>query len=115
MFVKLLTGILGNSFAMIADSVESAGDVFSSFIIYLGLRISAKPSDEDHPFGHGKVEPIISFLVVLSLIISSGVIAFQAFSNLQSPQEMPKPYTLIVLAAIIISEATSAAQSSKCS
>lgn len=105
-FVKLLTGILGNSFAMIADSVESAGDVFSSFIIYLGLRISAKPSDEDHPFGHGKVEPIISFLVVLFLIISAGVIAFQAFSNLQSPQEMPKPYTLIVLAAIIIYKET---------
>lgn len=101
-FVKLITGILGNSFAMIADSVESAGDVFSSLIIYMGLRFSAKPSDEDHPFGHGKVEPIISFLVVLFLVISAGVIAFQAFNNLQSPQEMPKPYTLIILAGIII-------------
>lgn len=101
-FVKLITGIIGNSFAMIADSVESAGDVFSSFIIYMGLKFSAKPSDEDHPFGHGKVEPIISFLVVLFLIVSAGVIAFQAFNNLQSPQKMPKPYTLIVLAGIII-------------
>lgn len=101
-FVKLITGIIGNSFAMIADSVESAGDVFSSFIIYMGLKFSAKPSDEDHPFGHGKVEPIISFLVVLFLIVSAGIIAFQAFNNLQSPQKMPKPYTLIVLAGIII-------------
>lgn len=101
-FVKLITGILGNSFALIADSIESAGDVFSSFIVYMGLRFSSKPSDDDHPFGHGKVEPIISFIVVLFLIISAGVIAFQAFVNLHSPQEMPKPYTLIVLAGVII-------------
>lgn len=100
--IKLITGILGNSFAIIADSLESAGDVFSSFIIYLGLRVSAKPSDEDHPFGHGKVEPVISFLVVIFLIGSAAYIAFQAISNLQSPHKMPKPYTLIVLAGIII-------------
>lgn len=102
MVVKLITGILGNSFAIIADAFESAGDVFSSFIIFLGLRISAKPADEDHPFGHGKVEPVISFLVVIFLIGSAAFIAFQAISNLQSPQKMPKPYTLIVLGAIII-------------
>ena len=54
-FVKLITGVLGNSFALIADAIESLGDVFSSFIIFLGLRVSDKPSDDDHPFGHGKV------------------------------------------------------------
>ncbi|MDD4246432.1 MAG: cation diffusion facilitator family transporter [Dysgonamonadaceae bacterium] len=102
MIVKLITGIVGNSFAIIADAFESAGDVFSSFIIFLGLRISAKPSDDDHPFGHGKVEPLISFLVVLFLIGSAAFIAFQAISNLQSPQKMPEPYTLIVLGGIII-------------
>lgn len=100
--VKLIAGLIGNSFALIADAIESLGDVFSSFIIYLGLKISAKPSDEDHPFGHGKVEPVISFLVVLFLIISAGFIAFQAINNLHSPQKMPKAYTLIVLACIII-------------
>ncbi len=105
-FVKLATGIIGNSFALIADSIESVGDVFSSIIIYLGLKFSAKPSDEDHPFGHGKVEPIISFLVVIFLIISAGLIAFQAINNLHSPQVMPKPYTLIVLACIIIYKET---------
>ncbi len=102
MIVKLITGIVGNSFAIIADAFESAGDVFTSFIIFLGLRISSKPSDKDHPFGHGKVEPIISFLVVIFLIGSAAFIAFQAITNLQSPQKMPKPYTLIVLGAIII-------------
>lgn len=101
-FVKLITGFVGNSFALIADAIESAGDVFSSFIIYLGLRVSDKPSDKEHPFGHGKVEPIISFLVVLFLIISAGFIAYQAISNIQSPQKMPSPYTLIVLAGVII-------------
>ena len=101
-FIKLITGLVGNSFAIIADAIESAGDVFSSFIVYLGLRVSDKPSDEDHPFGHGKVEPIISFLVVLFLIISAGFIAFQAVRNMQSPQKMPSPYTLIVLAGVIL-------------
>lgn len=101
-FVKLITGFVGNSFALIADAIESAGDVFSSFIIYLGLRVSDKPSDKEHPFGHGKVEPIISFLVVLFLITSAGFIAYQAINNIQSPQKMPSPYTLIVLGGVII-------------
>lgn len=101
-FVKLITGFVGNSFALIADAIESAGDVFSSFIIYLGLKVSDKPSDKDHPFGHGKVEPIISFLVVFFLIVSAGFIAYQAISNIQSPQTMPSPYTLIVLAGVIL-------------
>lgn len=101
-FVKLITGLVGNSFALIADAIESAGDVFSSFIIYLGLKVSDKPSDKDHPFGHGKVEPIISFLVVFFLIVSAGFIAYQAISNIQSPQTMPSPYTLIVLAGVIL-------------
>ncbi len=101
-FIKLITGILGNSFAIIADAIESAGDVFSSFVVFLGLRVSDKPSDEDHPFGHGKVEPVISFLVVLLLIVSAGFIAFQAIVNIQSPQKMPSPYTLIVLGGVII-------------
>ena len=101
-FVKLITGLVGNSFALVADAIESLGDVFSSFIIYLGLRVSDKPADEDHPFGHGKVEPIISFLVVLFLIVSAGFIAYQAINNIQSPQKMPSPYTLLVLSGIII-------------
>ena len=101
-FIKLITGLVGNSFALIADSIESLGDVFSSFIIFLGLTVSDKPPDEDHPFGHGKVEPIISFIVVLFLIASAGFIAHQAIHNILSPQKMPSPYTLIVLGGIII-------------
>lgn len=101
-FIKLIIGLVGNSFALIADSIESLGDVFSSFIIFLGLRVSDKPPDEDHPFGHGKVEPIISFVVVLFLITSAVFIAHQAIHNIQSPQKMPNPYTLVVLGCIII-------------
>lgn len=100
--VKLITGILGNSFALIADAIESLGDIFSSFIIFLGLRISSKPSDDDHPYGHGKVEPLITFIVALFLVGSAGFIASQAINNLRSSQAMPKPYTLIVLASIIV-------------
>ena len=101
-FVKLITGILGSSFALVADAIESLGDVFSSFIIFLGLKVSDKPPDDDHPFGHGKVEPIISFIVVLFLIASAGFIAHKAINNIQSPQKMPSPYTLFVLAGVVI-------------
>lgn len=101
-FIKFFAGLLGNSFALVADGIESLGDVFSSFIIFFGLRFSGKPADEDHPFGHGKVEPIISFIVVLFLIISAGFIAYKAINNIQSPQTMPSPYTLIVLAGVVI-------------
>lgn len=100
--VKLATGILGNSFALIADAIESLGDVLSSITVYLGLKISTKPSDDDHPYGHGKVEPLMTFIVALFLVGSAGFIASQAITNLQSPQKMPRGFTLIVLGAIII-------------
>lgn len=100
--IKFITGLVGNSFAIIADAIESAGDVLSSIIVLLGLRVSGKPSDDDHPFGHGKVEPLISFIVVLFLLVSAGFIAFRAIANIQVPQTMPSKYTLVVLFGIIL-------------
>lgn len=100
--IKGVTGIFGNSYALIADAIESTTDVFSSLLVLFGLKYSARPADENHPYGHGKVEPLVTFAVVGFLIASATVIVFQSIENIQTPQEVPESYTLIVLAAIII-------------
>ncbi len=100
--IKAFAGIVGNSYALIADAIESATDVFASFLVFLGLRYAAKPADENHPYGHGKIEPLVTFVVVAFLLVSATVIAYQAVLNLQSEQVTPKSWTLIVLGVIIV-------------
>lgn len=100
--IKGLTGFFGNSYALIADAIESTSDVFSSVIVLLGLRYANKPPDKNHPFGHGRVEPLITFLVVLFLITSATVIAYESVQNIITPHKTPKTWTLIVLGLIII-------------
>jgi len=100
--IKFLAGIFGNSYALIADGIESVVDVFASVLVLFALKYSARPADENHPYGHGKAEPLVTFLVVVFLVISAGTIAWQAYQHIITPHELPKPFTLIVLAAIII-------------
>ena len=104
--VKFLAGFFGNSYALIADAIESTTDVFSSFLVLLGLRYASKPADENHPYGHGRVEPLITFAIVGFLIVSATVIAYESIENIRTPHEIPEPYTLIILAAIIIIKET---------
>ena len=52
--IKGVAGVLGNSYALIADAIESAADVVTSFVVLLGVRMAAKPADANHPYGHGK-------------------------------------------------------------
>ncbi|MBR9917975.1 cation transporter [bacterium] len=100
--VKLVTGVFGNSFALIADAIESTADVFASILVLLGIKYAAKPADENHPYGHGKAEPLITFVIVGFLLASAVVIAYQAIINIQTPHKSPKAYTLLVLGLIII-------------
>ena len=102
--IKWITGIFGNSYALIADAIESTTDVFSSFLVLLGLRYSARPADENHPYGHGRAEPLVTFAVVGFLIVSATIIVIESIENIHTPHKIPKPYTLIVLAAIIITK-----------
>lgn len=99
---KFVTGFFGNSYALIADAIESTTDVFSSILVLLGLRYASKPADENHPYGHGRAEPLFTFMVVGFLIVSATVIAYESIENIQTPHETPEAYTLIVLAVIII-------------
>lgn len=100
--IKWLAGYFGNSYALIADAIESTSDIFSSLVVFFGLTYASKPADENHPYGHGKAEPLITFLVVAFLMISAGIIAVQSINNIKSPHEMPKAYTLIILGGIIL-------------
>lgn len=100
--VKLLAGVMGNSFALIADALESTTDIFSSILLLFGIRYSSKPADENHPYGHGRAEPLLTFLVVGFLITSATIIAYQSILNIQAPHQPPKPWTLLVLGLIIL-------------
>ncbi len=100
--IKGTTGILGNSYALIADAIESTTDIFASLLVMVGLRYSTKPADENHPYGHGRAEPLFTFIVVGFLVVSATIIAFQSIINLNKPQETPETYTLFVLGGIIL-------------
>lgn len=100
--VKGLAGIFGNSFALIADAIESSTDILASFLVLIGLKYANKPADENHPYGHGRAEPLITFMVVGFLFISATVIAYESIQKIQTPHESPKQWTLLVLAVIII-------------
>ncbi len=100
--IKGLAGIFGNSYALIADAIESTADIFSSFLILFGLKYSNKPADENHPYGHGRAEPLITFLVVGFLITSATIIAYESIQNIGTPHGLPKPWTLIILGVIIV-------------
>lgn len=100
--IKAITGIFGNSYALIADAIESTSDIFSSVLVLFGLKYSVKPPDDNHPYGHGKVEPIITYAVVCFLVVSAALIAYHGIHNILTPQVAPEPFTLIVLGLIII-------------
>ena len=100
--IKGLAGIFGNSYALIADAIESTADIFSSFLVLFGLKYSNKPADENHPYGHGRAEPLITFLVVGFLITSATIIAYESIQNIGTPHGLPKPWTLIILGVIIV-------------
>ena len=100
--IKGLAGFFGNSYALIADAIESTTDIFASFLVLFGIKYSNRPADKNHPYGHGRAEPLITFLVVGFLITSATVIAYESIINIRTPHQLPKTWTLIILGAIII-------------
>lgn len=100
--IKFLAGFFGNSYALIADAIESTTDIFASFLVLFGIKYSNKPADNNHPYGHGRAEPLITFLVVGFLITSATIIAYESIINIQIAHDLPKSWTLYVLGAIIV-------------
>lgn len=100
--LKWFAGFFGNSYALIADAIESTTDIFASLLVLFGLKYAERPADKNHPYGHGKIEPLITFLVVGFLITSATIIAYKSIQNIGTPHELPEAWTLIVLGLIII-------------
>ncbi len=100
--IKGLAGFFGNSYALIADAIESATDILGSLLVLFGLKYASRPADKNHPYGHGRIEPLITFLVVGFLLFSAFFIAHESIKNIQTPHELPKSWTLYVLGAIIL-------------
>jgi len=100
--IKGTAGILGNSYALIADAIESTADIFASCLVLFGIKYANRPADENHPYGHGRAEPLVTFLVVGFLITSATIIAYESIMNISTPHGLPKSWTLILLAALIV-------------
>jgi len=98
---KLAAGIAGHSHALVADACESLTDIFSSIIVWRGVVVAAEPADEDHPYGHGKAEPLAAAVVSGILLLVAGWIVIEALHNLGQPRPAPKAFTLLVLCGVI--------------
>jgi cation diffusion facilitator family transporter len=104
--IKIFTGIVGNSYALIADGIESLTDIFTSSIVLTGLYFASKPADEDHPYGHGKAEPFAGIAVSFGIFIAAMIIVIQSVYEIITPHHAPAPFTLIVLIVVIIIKET---------
>jgi len=102
--IKGTAGVLGNSYALIADAIESTTDIASSLIVWVGLKISGKPPDADHPYGHGKAEPIAAVVVALALLGAAIGIAAQSVDEILTPHSSPAPFTLLVLLLVVVTK-----------
>ncbi len=101
---KAVGGFLGSSYALIADAIESLTDVFVSVMLWVGLRWSSKPADENHPYGHGKGEALISLGIGLILVGAAIIISIFSVKNIITPHKTPAPFTLIVLIVVILTK-----------
>ncbi|HVV73390.1 MAG TPA: cation diffusion facilitator family transporter [Verrucomicrobiae bacterium] len=87
--IKIVSGVLGNSYALIADGIESTTDIVSSLVVWTGLKISSLPADENHPYGHGKAEPIAGTIVALALLGAAILIGVQSAREIVRPHHAP--------------------------
>src|SRR6185369_12679274 len=99
--VKFAGGIFGNTYALIADGAESTLDIFSSALVWAGFRVASKPPDADHPYGHGKAEPLAALGVALFIFAMAIWVAVHAVHEIITPHRAPKWWTLPLLAAVI--------------
>lgn len=102
--VKVAAGLLGNSYALVADGVESSLDVFSSLIVWRALTVAGREADERYHFGYGKAEPIAGAAVAVMLLVAALGISIQAVREIVTPHHVPAPYTLVVLVAVILTK-----------
>ena len=102
--IKIVTGILGNSYALVADGIESTMDIFSSAVVLGGIKISSMPADENHPYGHGKAESLAAMIASLILLMAGIGIGVKSVLEIMQPHHTPAAFTLIVLVGVIVTK-----------
>ncbi len=102
--IKIVAGSLGHSTAVVADGCESAGDVFASGFVLLGLTLAAKPADEDHPYGHGRVEILSGLLIGLALAAGGALISYSSLQRLGQPHAPVAAFVVWPLALSLLAK-----------
>ena len=98
---KLVAGLVGNSYALIADAVESTADIFASLVVWGGLHVASRDPDDAYPFGYGKAEALAAAVVAALLLAAAVGIAFEAAREIRTPHHTPAPWTLAVLVGVM--------------
>jgi cation diffusion facilitator family transporter len=98
---KILGGLIGNAYVLIADGIESALDIAGSLVIWGGLKFAARPPDETHPYGHGKAEPIAAATVAFGVLAAALGLAIESIREIRTPHHGPAPFTLGILIVVI--------------
>ncbi len=99
---KFLAGVFGHSSALVADAVESLADTVGSIVVWQGLRLAAKPADEDHPYGYGKAEALAALIVGFLLLLAAAGIVYKAFLEVLTVHSPPATWTLWVLISVVV-------------
>ncbi len=99
---KIVAGILGNAYVLIADGIESGLDIGGSIVIWVGLKFAARPPDATHPYGHGKAEPVAAAIVSVGVMAIAVGLAIQSVREILTPHHSPAPFTLVVLIVVVI-------------
>lgn len=92
--VKLIGGLIGNSFALVADAVNSLGDCVTTLVVLVALRIAQRPADEEHPYGHTRAEGIAATNVSLLIVVSAVLVGWEAIRRFHVPHDIPPVWTL---------------------
>lgn len=100
--IKVTTGVIGHSYALIADGIESVNDLFVSLMVLVGLKVAEKPADANHPYGHGRAEQLAALLSAFSLLAAGGTIAYHSIHNILHRHTSPEWFTLPVLVLVVL-------------
>jgi len=100
--VKIVAGVVGHAYVLIADGIESALDVGGSIVIWGGLTVAARPPDRTHPYGHGKAEPIAALVVAVCVLAAAIGLAIESVREILTPHHGPAPFTLGILVVVIV-------------
>jgi cation diffusion facilitator family transporter len=100
--IKLVAGLVGNTYALVADAVESTADIFASLVVWGGLRVASRDPNDDYPFGYGKAESVAAVVVAMMLLAAAVGIGIEAVREIRTPHQTPAPWTLLVLVGVLI-------------